>query len=134
VDHSDIPGLVVPSELSPASASEPVFAFAAGEMQERLARMDRQAAEAPVARAADGAHAAAVAGFVARRVAIAGMEASAEEEEEPRRCLLRAATSEQAACIGVGQRPPVMLPGSTVHGLVHHASAWSERAAITKNA
>jgi nucleotide-binding universal stress UspA family protein len=94
---------------------------AGAETQERLARMDRQEAAAPVERAAEGARAAAVAGFVPRPVAIGGMDAAGKEEEQPWTRLLRAAAREQAACIVVGHRPSVMRPASTAQGLVHHA-------------
>ena len=93
----------------------------AGEAQDRLAQLDREEAEAPFERAAEGARAAADAGFVARPVGIRGVNASSEEEEHPWMRLLRAAASEEAACIVVGHRPSVKQLGSTAHGLVHHA-------------
>jgi nucleotide-binding universal stress UspA family protein len=93
----------------------------AAEVQDRLARLDREEAEAPFERAADGARAAAEAGFVSQPVGIRGAHASSEEEEDPWMRLLRAAASEEAACIVVGHRPSVKQLGSTAHGLVNHA-------------
>lgn len=93
----------------------------AAEVQDRLARLAREEAEAPLERAADGARAAAEAGFVSRSVGIRGANASSEEEEDPWMRLLRAAASEEAACIVVGHRPSVKALGSTAHGLVDHA-------------
>jgi nucleotide-binding universal stress UspA family protein len=94
---------------------------AAAEVQDRLAQLDREEAEAPFERAAEGARAAADAGFVSRPVGIRGANASSEEEEDPWMRLLRAAASEEAACIVVGHRPSVKALGSTAHGLVDHA-------------
>jgi nucleotide-binding universal stress UspA family protein len=93
----------------------------AGKVQDRLAQLDREEAEAALQRAADGARAAADAGFVARPVGIRGVNASSEEEEDPWLRLLRAAASEEAACIVVGHRPSVKQLGGTAHGLVRHA-------------
>jgi nucleotide-binding universal stress UspA family protein len=93
----------------------------AAEVQDRLAQLDRMEAEAPFERAAEGARAAADAGFVSRPVGIRGANASSEEEEDPWMRLLRAAASEEAACIVVGHRPSVKALGSTAHGLVDHA-------------
>ena len=93
----------------------------AAEVQDRLAQLDRKEAEAPFERAAEGARAAADAGFVSRPVGIRGVDASSEEEEDPWMRLLRAAASEEAACIVVGHRPSVKALGSTAHGLVDHA-------------
>jgi nucleotide-binding universal stress UspA family protein len=94
---------------------------AAAETQDRLARLDRQEAEAPAERAAEGARAAAAAGFVARPLAVGGMDASSEEEEEPSRRLGRAAADEGAACIVVGHRPSAKGLGSTAHGILRDA-------------
>jgi hypothetical protein len=52
----------------------------AAEVQDRLAQLDRQQAEAPFRRAADGA---AAAGFAARPLGIRGVDASDEKEHEP---------------------------------------------------
>jgi nucleotide-binding universal stress UspA family protein len=93
----------------------------AAEVQDRLAQLDRDEAEAPFERAAEGARAAADAGFVARPLAIPGANASSDEEEDPWMRLLRAAAREEAACIVVGHRPSVKALGSTAHGLVDHA-------------
>ena len=93
----------------------------AGKVQDRLAQLDREEAEAPFERAAEGARAAADAGFVSRPLGIRGVNASSAEEEDPWTRLLRAAASEGAACIVVGHRPSVRRLGSTAHGLVHHA-------------
>jgi nucleotide-binding universal stress UspA family protein len=93
----------------------------AAQVRDRLAQLNREEAEAPFERAADGARAAADAGFVARPVGISGADATTEEEEKPWMRLLRAAASEAAACIVVGHRPSVQRLGSTAHGLVHHA-------------
>jgi nucleotide-binding universal stress UspA family protein len=93
----------------------------AAEVQDRLAQLDREEAEAPFERAAEGARAAADAGFVSRPLGIRGANASSEEEEDPWMRLLRAAGSEEAACIVVGHRPSVKALGSTAHGLVDHA-------------
>jgi nucleotide-binding universal stress UspA family protein len=62
----------------------------AGAVQDGLARLDREDAEAPAQRAVEGARAAAALGFVPRPVGIPGIDASSEEEEEPFRRLLRA--------------------------------------------
>jgi nucleotide-binding universal stress UspA family protein len=94
---------------------------AAGTVQDRLAGLDREETEAPFERAAEGARAAADAGWVARPLGIRGVSATSEEEEEPWMRLLRAAKSEDAACIVVGHRPAAKHLGSTAHGLVHHA-------------
>jgi nucleotide-binding universal stress UspA family protein len=93
----------------------------AAEVRHRLAQLDREEAEAPFEQAADGARAAAAAGFVARPVGIRGVNASSEEEEHPWMRLLRAAASEEAACIVVGHRLSVKELGSMARGLVHHA-------------
>ncbi len=92
-----------------------------GEMEDRLARIDREEGEVPVRRAADGARIAAAAGFAPRPVAIPGMDASSEEEENPWRRLLRAAVNEEAACLVVGHRPSVTPLESTAFALVHHS-------------
>jgi nucleotide-binding universal stress UspA family protein len=89
--------------------------------QDELARLDREEAEAPAERAAEGARAAAAVGFVPRAVGIPGADASSEEEEEPFKRLLRAAAAERAACIVVGHRPSATPLESTAHALVHHA-------------
>ena len=94
---------------------------AAGAVQDRLAELDREEAEAPFERAAEGARAAMDAGLVARPLGIRGANATSGEEEEPWMRLLRAAESENAACIVVGHRPSAKQLGSTAHGLVHHA-------------
>lgn len=91
---------------------------APAETQDRLARLDRQEAEAPGERAAEGARAAAAAGFASRPLAVGGMDASTGEEEEPSRRLARAAADEEAACIVVGHRPSAKGPGSTAHGIL----------------
>jgi nucleotide-binding universal stress UspA family protein len=91
------------------------------EAQDRLARVDRQEAEAAAERAGEGTRIAATAGFAAQSVPIPAMSASSEEEEEPRRRLLRAAADEEAACIVAGHRPASNGFGSTAYGLVHHA-------------
>jgi nucleotide-binding universal stress UspA family protein len=93
----------------------------AAEVQDRLAQLDRQEAEAPFRRAADGARAGAAAGFAARPLGIGGVDASDEEEQEPWMRLLRAAASEEAACIVVGHRPSAHQGASTAHGLAQHA-------------
>jgi nucleotide-binding universal stress UspA family protein len=93
----------------------------AAEAQDRLAQLDRQEAEAPAERAADGARAAADAGFDSRPLGIRGANATSEEEEDPWMALVRVAASEAAACIVVGHRPSVKALGSTAHGLVDHA-------------
>jgi nucleotide-binding universal stress UspA family protein len=93
----------------------------AADVQDRLAQLDRQEAEAPFRRAADGARAAAAAGFAARPLGIRGVDASDEEEQEPWLRLLRAAASEAAACIVVGHRPSAKQGASTAHGLAQHA-------------
>jgi nucleotide-binding universal stress UspA family protein len=92
-----------------------------GEMEDRLARIDREEGEVPVRRAADGARIAAAAGFDPRPVAIPGADASSEEEQDPWRRLLRAAVYEDAACLVVGHRPSVAPLESTAYGLVHHS-------------
>ena len=91
------------------------------EMEDRLARIDRQEAEVPVRRAADGERIAAAAGFDPRPVAIPGMDASSEEEENPWRRLLRTAVSEDAACLVVAHRPSVTHLESTAYSLVRHS-------------
>jgi nucleotide-binding universal stress UspA family protein len=91
------------------------------EVQDRLAQLDRQEAEAPSRRAADGARAAAAAGFVPRPMGIRGVNASNEEEQDPWMGLLRAAATEEAACIVAGHRPFAQQGGSTAHGLAQHA-------------
>jgi nucleotide-binding universal stress UspA family protein len=94
---------------------------AGAEVQDRLARLDRQEAEAPGERAAEGARAAAAAGFVSRPLAVGGMDASSEEEQEPSRLLVRAAADEEAACVVVGHRPSAKGLESTAHGLLRDA-------------
>jgi nucleotide-binding universal stress UspA family protein len=94
---------------------------ASAEIQDGLARLDRQEAEAPGERAAEGARAAAAAGFVARPLAVGGMDASSEEEEEPSRRLGRAAADEKVACIVVGHRPSAKGLVSTAHGILRDA-------------
>ena len=94
---------------------------AAAEIQDGLARLDREEAEAPGQRAAEGARAAAAAGFVARPLGVGGMDASSEEEEEPWRRLVRAAADEEAACIVVGHRPSAKGLASTAHGIIRDA-------------
>jgi nucleotide-binding universal stress UspA family protein len=94
---------------------------AAGAIQDGLARLEREEAEAPVERAVEGSRAAATVGFVPRPVGIPGVDASSEEEDEPFKRLLRTVAAEQAACILVGHRPSTTPLDSTAHGLVHHA-------------
>jgi nucleotide-binding universal stress UspA family protein len=89
--------------------------------QDRLARLDREEAEAPGERAVEGARTAAAAGFVPRPVGIPGADASSGEEEDPFERLLRAAAAEDAACIVVGHRLSATRLNSTAHGLVRHA-------------
>ena len=89
--------------------------------QDALARLDREEAEAPGQRAAEGAELAAAVGFLPRAAGIAGARASAEEEEEPWRRLLRAAEAGAAACIVVGHRTSTAPAQSAAHGLVRHA-------------
>jgi hypothetical protein len=93
---------------------------ASAEIQDGLARLDRQGAEAPGERAAEGGRAA-PAGFVARPLAVGGMDASSEEEEEPSRRLGRAAADEKAACIVVGHRLSAKGLVSTAHGILRDA-------------
>jgi nucleotide-binding universal stress UspA family protein len=93
----------------------------ADSIQDGLARLDREEAEAPAERAVEGAGAAAAVGFVPRPVGIPGADASSEEEEEPFRRLLRAAAAEEAACIVVGHRPSATPLDSTAHRLVREA-------------
>jgi nucleotide-binding universal stress UspA family protein len=93
----------------------------AGAIQDGLARLDREEADAPGERAVEGARAAAAAGFVPRPVGIPGIDASSEEEEEPFQRLLRAAAAEEAACIVVGHRPSATPVDSTAQSLVQHA-------------
>jgi nucleotide-binding universal stress UspA family protein len=93
----------------------------AAAVQDRLARLDREEAQAPAERARQGARAAAAVGLAARPVGIPGADASSEEEEEPFRRLLRAAAAEEAACIVVGHRPSATPLDSTAHRLVHEA-------------
>ena len=90
-------------------------------IQDRLARLDREEAQAPAERATEGARAAAAVGFVPRPVGIPGADASSEEEEEPFRRLLRAAAAEEAACLVVGHRPSATPLDSTAHRLVREA-------------
>jgi nucleotide-binding universal stress UspA family protein len=93
----------------------------AGAVQDRLARLDREEAEAPFERAAEGARVAADAGLVAQPLGIRGVNASSGEEEDPWMRLLRAAASEEAACIVVGHRPSAKPLESTAHAVVHNA-------------
>jgi nucleotide-binding universal stress UspA family protein len=93
----------------------------ADSIQDRLARLDREEAEAPAERAIEGARAAAAVGLVARAVGIPGADASSEEEEEPHKRLLRAAAADEVACIVVGHRPSATPLDSTAHRLVHEA-------------
>jgi nucleotide-binding universal stress UspA family protein len=93
----------------------------AGAIQDGLARLDREEAEAPGERAVEGARAAAAAGFVPRPVGIPGVDASSEEEDEPFRRLLRAAAAEEAACIVIGHRRSATPLHSTAQSLVQHA-------------
>jgi nucleotide-binding universal stress UspA family protein len=93
----------------------------AGEVGDRLARLDREEAEAPGERATEGARLAAAGGFLPRAVGIPGVDASSEEEEEPFRRLLRAAAAEAAACVVVAHRRSATRLESTAHALVHHA-------------
>jgi nucleotide-binding universal stress UspA family protein len=93
----------------------------ADSIQDQLARLDREEAEAPAERAIEGAAAAAAVGFVPRPLGIPGADASSEEEEEPFRRLLRAAAAEETACIVVGHRPSATPLDSTAHRLVHEA-------------
>jgi nucleotide-binding universal stress UspA family protein len=108
VDDGAVLRLTLPWPASPA-------------VQDRLAQLDREEAEAPYERAAEGARVAADAEFVARPLAIRGANASSEEEEDPWMRLLRAAVSEDAACIVAGHRPSSKPLASTAHGLVRHA-------------
>lgn len=91
------------------------------EVQDGIAKLDRQEAEAAAERADEGARIAATAGFVARSVPISASNASTEEEEEPWRRLLRAAADDEAACIVAGHRASAKGFGSAAHGLVHNA-------------
>lgn len=91
------------------------------EMEDRLGRIDREEGEVPIRLAADGARVAAAAGFAPRPVAIPGMDASSEEEEDPWRRLLRAAINEESACLVVGHRLSVTPLESTAFALVHHS-------------
>lgn len=94
---------------------------AAAEVQDGLARLDREEAEVPAERAIEGARTAATAGFVARPVGIPGADASSEEEDEPWRRLLRAAADEDAACIVLGHRPSAKGLASAADGLLREA-------------
>jgi hypothetical protein len=94
---------------------------AGAEVQDSLARLDRQEAEAPGERAAEGARAAAAAGFISRPLAVGGVDASIGEEEEPSRRLGRAAADEGAACIVVGHRPSAKGPVSTARAILRDA-------------
>jgi nucleotide-binding universal stress UspA family protein len=94
---------------------------AAADVRDELARLDRREAEAPAERAHEGTQVAAAAGFAAQPLGVAGIDASSEEEEEPWRRLLRAATDEGAACLVVGHAPASRAFSGTAHGLVHHA-------------
>jgi len=95
---------------------------AAAEVQDDIARLDREEAELPAERALEGAQAAATAGFDARPVGVPGADASSEEEDEPWRRLLRAAVDEDAACIVLGHRPSARGPASAADALVHAAA------------
>ena len=95
--------------------------LAAGETQDRLARMDRAEAAAPAERAAEGARLATAAGLVARPVGIAAADVATEDEEEPWRPLLRAAARADAACVVVGHRRESKPPVSMAQALLHHA-------------
>ncbi|MDP9134740.1 MAG: universal stress protein [Actinomycetota bacterium] len=166
VDRSDLPVLVVPPEVPPFAASEPILmcydgspparraltmaagllmgraaivvAFmpavddvailrsalpspVAGAVQDGLARLHREAAEAPAERALEGARTAAAAGFLPRPAGIRGIDASSDEDSDPFKRLLRTAATEDAACIVVGHRRSATRLESTAHGLVHHA-------------
>jgi nucleotide-binding universal stress UspA family protein len=94
---------------------------AAAETQDALARLDRREAEAPAERAIEGARLAETAGFAARALGVAGIDASSEEEEEPWRRLLRAADEAEAVCTVVGHRPSARGVESAAHGLVSQA-------------
>ena len=111
----------VPAVDDSALLSENLPWPAGGETQDRLAGIDRQEAEVPGRRAADGTRIAAEAGFAPRPVAIPAIDASIEEEENPWRLLLRTAMSERAACLVVGHRPSVTHLESTAYGLVQHS-------------
>jgi nucleotide-binding universal stress UspA family protein len=89
--------------------------------EDRLARIDREEGAGPVKRAAAGTRAAAGAGLTARALPISATDVSVEEEDNPGRRLLRAAASEQAACIVVGHRPSVTHLESMAYGLIRHA-------------
>jgi nucleotide-binding universal stress UspA family protein len=93
----------------------------AAEVQDGLARLDREEAEVPAERAREGAQVAAAAGFVARPVGVPGADASSEEEDEPWRRLLRAAADEDAACIVLGHRLSAKGLASAADGLIHEA-------------
>jgi nucleotide-binding universal stress UspA family protein len=93
----------------------------AAEVQDELARLDREEAEVPAERSLEGARAAEAAGFVARAVGVPGADASSEEEDEPWRRLLRAAADEDAACIVLGHRPSVKGLASAADGFLHEA-------------
>jgi nucleotide-binding universal stress UspA family protein len=94
---------------------------ATGETQDRLARMDREEAAAPAARAAEGARLATAAGLAAHPVGIAWPDGAAGDDEEPWEPLLRAAAREDAACIVVGHRRQAKPPVSTAHAVLRHA-------------
>jgi nucleotide-binding universal stress UspA family protein len=110
-----------------ASVLEPVDAVAvlrtslpwpsSGELQERLARLDRGEAEHLVARTAEGVVAAREAGFAARAEAMVDVPMPGPAWER----LLAAAQHERASCIVVGHRRSAMHLGSTAYGIVHHA-------------
>jgi nucleotide-binding universal stress UspA family protein len=95
---------------------------ASAQVQDGLARLDREEAELPAERAIEGARTAAMAGFVARPVGFAGADASSEEEDEPWRRLIRAADDEDAACIVLGHRPSAKGLASTALALVREAN------------
>lgn len=88
---------------------------------DRLARVDREEGEGPAKRAADGITTAAAAGLTARSLAIDALDVLTSEQEEPWRRLLRAAASEDAACIVVGHRRSVTHVESTAYALIQHA-------------
>jgi hypothetical protein len=61
----------------------------AGATRDRLARVDGEEPAAPAERAAEGARLAEAVGFVSRAVGIPAADVSGEEEDAPRRPLLR---------------------------------------------
>jgi nucleotide-binding universal stress UspA family protein len=94
---------------------------AAAEVQDGLARLDREEAEVPAARALEGAGPPRRPGLSRDPVGVPGAAASSEEEDEPWRRLLRAAADEVAACIVLGHRPSAKGLASAADGFLHEA-------------